>query len=182
LYENFITDLVSHGYIVVAINTSFINRVELPDGHIVKEAEIKNPKEEANKFIPLQAADLSYVFKKIHTLHNSNAIFSAMDLKHIGAFGHSIGARVVANTAHAHPTWFQAAATFDIGTDPTGASIKKFVIPFMNELSSMRINCPWPAHAKSVQLGHQGYLVVIDPNKHDFNYSSHMIVQPFNGH
>jgi hypothetical protein len=81
---------------------------------------------------------------------------------------------VVANLANAHSTWFQAAATLDIDTDPTGVSLKKFAIPFMDELSSMQTSCPWPAHAKSLQLGRQGYLVVIDPKKHDFNYSSHM--------
>jgi hypothetical protein len=40
-----------------------------------------------NRFLPIQSQDLSYSFNQPHILHNSNPIFSAMDLNHIGAFG-----------------------------------------------------------------------------------------------
>ncbi len=172
LYENFITELVSQGYIVVSISTPFINFVALPNGHIVNAAQIKDHDEIEKKFVPLQAEDVSYVYEKIFSLHSLNPLFSIMDLKHIGAFGHSIGARVIADVAHTHPNWFQAAATLDIGSDTTGESQKKFNIPFMHAISSNRISeSPLPVN---FELGKNGYLVGFSPNEQDHDYSYHM--------
>lgn len=117
IYENTINELVSHGYIVVGINTLFINgEIALPNGHIVKPAMPIDRKEVNKKFLPLQMQDLSYVFKNIHTLHDSDAVFSAIDLNHIGAFGHSIGGKAMAEVVLQHPDWFQAVATLDIAS------------------------------------------------------------------
>jgi len=54
LYENIISELVSNGYIVVGINTTFINGdISLPNGHVVTTA--KTSREEANKKFPTTA-------------------------------------------------------------------------------------------------------------------------------
>lgn len=170
LYENFITHLVSQGYIVVSINTPFINLTELPNGRVVNPARPENSNEIEQKFVPLQAEDLSYAYHKIYALHDSDPLFASMDLNHIGAFGHSIGARVVADVTHLHPKWFQAAATLDIGVDTTGASLKEFSIPFMHVVSANRMR----ESVMHFELGTHGYLVGISPDEKNYNYSHHM--------
>lgn len=171
MYENFVTELVSHGYIVIGINTPFINVTELPNGHVVQPAH-PSSNEIESIFVILQSRDLTYVFDKIHSLYRSSSLFSAMDLKQIGLFGHSIGARALADVVHAHPNLFQAAATLDIGFDSTGASLKNFDIPFMHEISSNRISDS--ADSTTFELGHNGYLVGLAPSEEDHNYSYHM--------
>jgi len=182
-YENLITELVSQGYIVVAISSTFINPVELSNGHIVQfipyngttAAEVLEDIDK--RFIPLQEADLSFVFNEIYILHNSNPIFSTMDLSHIGAFGHSLGGKTVADVAHAHPEWFQAAASLDLHPDTDGASVAPFKIPFMHEIAAAR-NVPskWTGPSKYIHnfsLGENGYLVTLSPNEKDWDYSQH---------
>jgi hypothetical protein len=173
IYENIITELVSHGYIVIGINTPFISFAELPNGHIVKVEEIKSPisKENEHKFVDLPAQDLKYVFKKIHTLNNSNLLFSAMDLSHIGLFGHSIGGRATEDIAQSHPPLFQALVTLD---GDAQASQKRFSIPFMDMMSAKIM-----LHEKGelnfrLELGNNSYLVVLSPNDQDSEYSYHM--------
>ena len=98
-----------------------------------------------------------------------------MDLKHIGLFGHSIGARVLADVVHSHPNDFRAAVTLDIGTDETGESLKKFNIPFMHAIAADRKLIPPDANIPPVifELGKSGYLVGFTPNEQEYVYSSH---------
>lgn len=161
LYENFITQLVSHGYIVVGINTQYLG-------------DTKNDTDIENKSIPFDKKVLKYVLEKIHILHDSNALFFAMDLNHIGIFGHSIGARVLADIAHAHPTWFKAAVTLDIGFDSTGVSRKQFSIPFMHIISASRKLEPPTAKPITFELGNNGYLVTVSPNEQNHDFSHHI--------
>ena len=178
LYENFITELVSQGYIVIGINTPFINLVALPNGHIVRAADfstIKNfDKVVETKFVPLQSQDLIYVYDKLHEAPQASNLFSNMDLKHIGVFGHSIGARALADVAHAHPSFFQAIAPLDIGFDNTGQSLKKFITPVMYQISSNRKQTSFINRPIIFELGNNGYLVGISPNEKNTTYSQHM--------
>jgi hypothetical protein len=173
VYENSITELVSHGYIVIGISSPFINLVELPNGRIIDPAKLppKNPKEIA-ALVPLQKNDVSYVYDLIHTQQNLNVIFSAMDLNHIGILGHSLGGRVLADVSHEHPTWFQAGATLDIGWDETNNSRDKFTFPFMHEICANR-KLVSPVLPVRFELGNNNYLVVIAPNEQDHTYSYH---------
>lgn len=173
VYENSITDLVSHGYILIGISSPFINLVELPNGRIIDPAKLppKSPKEIA-ALVPLQKNDISYVYDLIHNQQNLNAIFSAMNLNHIGILGHSLGGRVLADVSHEHPTWFQAGATLDIGWDETNNSRNKFTFPFMHEICANR-KLVSPVLPVTFELGNNNYLVVIAPNEQDHTYSYH---------
>ncbi len=175
IYENFITELVSHGYMVIAVNTPFINLTALPNGHIVEATSSMTDDELENKLVPLQARDVMYVYNKIHKLHHVNALFKSMNLNHIGLLGHSIGARVLADVVHANPNVFQAAVTLDIGIDETGASLKKFNIPFMHVIAADRKLIPPGANIPPVifELGTNGFLVGLTPNEKESSYSSH---------
>ncbi len=178
IYENFITELVSQGYIVVGISTPFINLVALPNGHIVKQANFTNVTDSIkaikDTFVPLQTQDLIYTYKKLQEPHAANSLFSSMDLKHIGAFGHSIGAWTLVDATYNHPDWFQAIVPIDIG-DGTGQSmkhIKDIKTPAMYQISSTRqlLGTYLPV---IFELSHNGYLVVISPSELSAGFSQH---------
>lgn len=127
-----------------------------------------------NKLVPLQAQDLMFTLDKLKDLHKTSRLFLSMDLNYIGLFGHSIGARVLADVVHAHPTDFEAAVTLDIGIDESGKSLK-FTIPFMHAIAADRKLLPPGADLPPVifELGKNGYLVGFSPNEDSHNYSSH---------
>ncbi len=193
-YENTITELVSHGYIVVGYSGAFIHLLELPNGHVVqprsrfKECDhFEDPKDKGmcimqiieNKMRPLGIADMSYILNKIKdsSIHNSTPIFSAMDLEHIGAFGHSINGTNTIDVAHAHPEWLKAAVSLDAGPENalnprTTYTFTKFAIPFMHMIAANRqiINV---GRTFKVEMGDENYLVGIAPNEQNHDYSEH---------
>lgn len=173
MYENIITELVSHGYIVVSINTPFINYVELPDDHVVKVAKIESPisPEKEHKFVELPTLDLKYVYNKIHILRRSSILFSAMDLRHIGLFGHSIGAKASKDLALSNPNLFQALATLD---GDAQATHKQFSFPFMDMMSAKVIRQEKNKSNSLFDSGNNSYLVVLSPNVDDTEYSYHL--------
>lgn len=172
MYENIITELVSHGYIVIGIGTPFINLVELPNNHIIKTVEIKSPasREQEQKLVDLSSQDFIYVFEKIHSLHNSNLLFSMMDLSHIGLFGHSIGARAEEDIVKSHSNWFQALAALD---GDSQASQEKISIPFL-DIMSAKVMGDNRVSNSSLRLENDNYLVVLSPSDHDTEYSYHL--------
>jgi hypothetical protein len=169
MYENFITELVSHGYIIIGINSSFISGdIELPSGHIVKF----NSDESLNDSIQIPLHDFSFAYKQIHSLNKVNMLFSAMDLQHIGALGQSLGGEIVANTVHNQPDWFKAAVTLDSGIDKLDDTLKKFSIPFMRQISANR---KYESSIRMVfDLEKNGFLVTISPDEKNHHYSYHM--------
>lgn len=173
VYENSINELVSHGYILVGINSPFVSGdIELLDHHIVKAAMPQSIEEIEKKFISIQARDFAFCIGYFKKCKNLNPLYSNMDLEHIGAFGHSIGGRIIANFVHFAPYKLQAAATLDTAIDPSGKSITRFTIPFMHVISANRIfSSPFPV---KFELGKDGYLVVISPSALNHDYSYHM--------
>ncbi len=174
--ENFITNLVSHGYVVIGMNTPFINVVTLENGHEVPAPASMTYSKNENKWITLQSDDLAYVYHKIHKLHGANDLFSSMNINHIGVYGVSLGGRVLANTVHRHPNWFQAAVALDTAADSTGASFKSFAIPYMHEISPRRRLFIDETGLTQFTLGKNGYLVGMaksEKNLDDLSYSYH---------
>ena len=175
-YENFITELVSQGYMVVGISTPFINLVALPDGHVVKAEDFAKVTDRGKAieeiFVPLQTQDLVYIYKKLQEAHPENSLFSIMDLKHMGAFGHSIGAETISDVAYTHPTWFKAIVPLDLGVNK-GHSWKTLSTPVMYQISSTN-QLVAPYLPVTFELAHNGYLVVISPTERTIGYSQHM--------
>lgn len=169
VYENFITELVSHGYIVVGINTPFINLVELPNKHVVEPAHVDI--DTIDKFVQLQHSDLTFVYQQLFMNQANDTIFAKMDLSHIGGFGHSVGGLTISKAIHDDPSLLQAGLTFDIGMDYSGVSRKSFIIPFMHQIAATRKDVEHPAPI--FELGVNGYLVGIAPNETDKHYSTH---------
>lgn len=167
VYENFITEIVSHGYIIVGINSPFISGdIEFPNKHTVKFTPQMDIELVLKNSLPIQSNDLSFIFQKIQE-NNSDRIFSLMNLQKIGTFGHSLGGLAVSNITKEHPTWFQAAVALDVGGN---SSIEKSSIPFMHLISaSFKHMVPI-----DIELGSNGYVVSIAPSEEDYKYSYHM--------
>lgn len=172
LYENMITELVSQGYIVVGINSVFINGdIILPNNRIVSMIDPQSWDVVAQKTIPILERDIVFVYKKIRDTAQDN-VFKSMDLKHIGALGHSFGGRAIANVANRHEKWFQALATFDMEVH-MGSFEPKNAMPSMPFISAY-----WRTMFRWLNLHYRlnknGFLVTLSPTENDKHYSYHM--------
>jgi len=135
-YENQITNLVSHGYIVVGVNSFFIGSyIALPNGHVVlsdKSNTISN-----DSLQQTQQKDIEYVFNNLQLL--PHPIYNSMNLNQIGLAGHSYGGGAIERVVRNNPNIFKAAIAEDgfYGDDPHGKPVKisGFTIPFMHILS-----------------------------------------------
>ena len=178
LYENVITQLVSNGYIVVGINAVFINGdIALPNNKIVSIVEAQNWDVVAKKIFPILEQDISFVYEKIHDALQ-DPVFKSMDLKHIGALGHSFGGRAIANVANQHEKWFQALMTFDMEVHMGSFKSKYTTLPCMHIISSYwRSAFNWLPLV--YQLNKNGYLVTLSPTEKNKHYSYHMNFSDF---
>lgn len=173
MYENMITELVSHGYIVFAINSLFINGdIENPNQQIVKAVAPRSTNEIEKVLIPIQLKDLAFCVDSIGAWRNKTTIFNSMDLTKVGALGHSIGGRNVISFAKTHPRKLKAAATLDSSIDPDSKSIAKSSIPFLHEIAANKqTSSPFPI---KYELGSNAYLVLMSPNNNNHDYSYHL--------
>jgi len=144
-YENVANELVSQGYIVVGISSTFVNLVALPDKpdyqHVVEPLKVSDP---GVLFKP-QQQDILYI------LHNLSKflprdLYLSMNLTRTGFLGHSLGASVLADLVHDDPSLAQALAPLErcqslyepIYTAPT-ISPK---VPVFNVVAGFRENYP----------------------------------------
>jgi hypothetical protein len=173
MYENTITQIVSHGYIVVGINSLLINGdIALPDNRVVSFVDPESWDVVTKKTIPTMEKDIEFVYKKIHD-ETQDSLFKSMDLKHVGGLGHSFGGRAIANVASTHKGWFKALATLDMEVHMGSFEPKNYMAPSMHIINSY-----WKS-AFSWQnlrypLSKNGYLVTLSPSKNDTHYSYHM--------
>jgi len=173
LYENIIAQLVSHGYIVVGINSAFISGdIALPDDKIISAVDVKDWSTVTKTTIPILENDIAFVYKKIQKLAKDK-IINAMDLKHIGAMGHSFGGRAIANVTNQHKNWFQALATLDMEVHMGSFEPKSSTMPYMHIISAYwKTAFSW----KNIvyPLNKNGYLVTLSPSQDNKHYSYHM--------
>lgn len=90
LYEVYLAELASHGYIVVGINHTYISGgTVFPDGRIIIHKNMAIPLE---KKIEIMVADVRFVLDTIEDLQKKGMLFfKKLDLKNIGVLGHSMG-------------------------------------------------------------------------------------------
>lgn len=173
MYENIITQLVSHGYIVVGINSMFIHGdIILPNKQVVSMADVGNWEVVSNITMPGLEKDIAFVYRKIKK-KTQDDVFQSMDLKHIGAVGHSFGGRAIAEVANQHEKWFQAIATLDMEVHMGSFEPKSLMLPFMHIISAYwRTAFDW--QNLRYPLNKKGYLVTLSPLKNNIHYSYHM--------
>lgn len=111
LYVSIIEDLVSHGFIVVAIGHPYFEMATVyPDGRVVTDQELSaqfekmTPQEEQPLFlteaIGVYKADIRFVLDQLELLNkNPKSIFyTRLDLHRIGIVGHSAGGTAAIET------------------------------------------------------------------------------------
>jgi pimeloyl-ACP methyl ester carboxylesterase len=168
-YENFILNLVSYGYIVVAINNTFVGGpIQFPDGRVVNAIYDASDKQITDT-VP---ADIRYVYQQIHRSHDTNSIFSSMNLDEIGLLGHSVGAYMAVELAHQKPKWFKAVVALDApGLPASSDMLEGFAIPFMHmHAANWRTTYP---DAGVFHLTQNEYFVLLTPDVNIINYSRH---------
>ncbi len=173
-YEDYITNLVSYGYIVVGINSVFVNGyIQLPNGVIV----YNNSQQSMTQSTRLQENDLELVYNQIKSSsNNTDKIFAKMDLLHIGAYGHSDGAYSIVQVANQNPSLFQAVALMDEGVELD--NIANYLKPITNPVLYLVSSYIYNAQAKldiplQPLVKSTSYRTVITPNLLNINYSAH---------
>jgi dienelactone hydrolase len=110
-YSVLLEDLASHGYIVVGLSpTGFSNPVMFPDGRVVRQTLGNGASIAADQ--SYMDDDALFVLHKIRELDTQSFLRGRIDLRRIGAFGHSIGG-VVALAIAARDTAVRAAVNID---------------------------------------------------------------------
>lgn len=176
-YMNLISDITSQGYIVIAINNTFINdALEFPNGHIVKCNSDAVPHQDIEKIV---LSDVTYTRKKMIELHEQKQnIFSSMDLNKVGLMGHSLGGVVTIMATHQYPDFFQAAVALDAPYDAImdNALEKGFLIPLMHMHAASWREVYWKdafQKARRFNLKNNEYFILLTPDEKDENYSRH---------
>ena len=112
-YTSLIEDLVSHGFIVTAIDHTYEGKGQaFPDGLVTQnDSEKKRPKsgtpgyeaQDAKYFkdrVNVRVEDVSFVLDKLYNMNAGDPLLAGkMDMEHIGLFGHSIGGVTAAQAA-----------------------------------------------------------------------------------
>ncbi len=176
-YENYITSLVSHGYIVLGIN-SYYNTSMMVGSKNLKSNEPESP---SNLFLKnanadVAQSDLKYVLDNIHGMqkHSTDPIFQQMDLTRIGAFGHSLGAFSIYKNSVSSAK-LSAAIALDLIGGKDFSDYKETSIPFLFFRSAGASKAEMAIFGKKSRfyLGENEYLLFCSTNIKNDNYSMH---------
>jgi dienelactone hydrolase len=102
LYTGLVSDLASHGYMVVAIDHPHdANIVAFPDGHTVSIGNVGQAPDAIAKALTVRIADTRYALDTLARLNRhrkANPLGGMFDLDRVGMFGHSLGGAAAAGT------------------------------------------------------------------------------------
>jgi len=114
-HGTFLSNVASHGYIVVGINHPYLGKVALSNGEITEPNDEQfADQQSANKFY---AEDVVFVLDKLSDLNRGDRdgrFTGSMDMGRVGAGGHSSGFPAVSGAAVAD-TRIRALISFDAG-------------------------------------------------------------------
>ncbi|MBX9703717.1 MAG: hypothetical protein K2X39_06155, partial [Silvanigrellaceae bacterium] len=114
-YENILTELVSNGYIVIGINSQFINGDITFNNAKVSSVIEPETEEDKKNFFRNSYADLSYVYDLLSHKQLTDPILNKISWDKIVLLGHSLGSAVVARFASQMGAL--AVATLDLTID-----------------------------------------------------------------
>lgn len=170
-YNNYISDLVSHGYIVIGVNSLFLNGgISLSNGHIVRSPASYLDVHGRNENLK----DLIFVIKNLKELASKANLSNEMDLNNIALIGHSRGGMSIVNylKQNTHVGNIKAVMLLDPGNllKEKNYPIPKFVLPTMTIWSSkFKID-----FQGSVLLGKNNYEVILKNKNSEDTFSDHM--------
>jgi dienelactone hydrolase len=118
IYTSLIEDLVSHGFIVAAINHPYIAGVTVfPDGRTVELAPVPEDSEQQTDYFETAfravTGDIRFTLDYLAQTEGINTLLSDhLDLDRVGIYGHSFGGGATVDVC-AHDPRFSAGATLD---------------------------------------------------------------------
>lgn len=189
-YEDFIENAVSHGYIVLGVNNTFIPiQLQFPDGRVVTPNFSIIPTE-ALSYILSQSVLNDILFTKNVILNRENNLLPEfidhMQLDHIGVFGHSISGYPIMKIARDKPSLFQAYSYLDSGPYAFGkygydpSALAGYQVPFLRMNASywndpqIRELLQIPLDVRPFELFKHNYYVLLSPSEKNYTYSGHM--------
>jgi dienelactone hydrolase len=164
-YSSLAEDLASHGYVVVGFDAPYRTTVTVfPDGRVIARApqndvELVAGAQQVERGATLAkawSADLSYALDQLGELNTtdpSGRFAGKLDLKRVGAFGHSLGGATALMFCRDDP---RCKAGIDIDGLPLGYGERRGLkVPFMFLLSdhskeSSAETAPVMAHIRSI--------------------------------
>lgn len=151
-YTTLIEDIVSHGYIVLGITSTYSAPVvRFSDGRVASnlaEASFPRGPEQAvrpvgDRMVKVWAADIRFAIDELAQMNSDskNRFFGRFDLARLGIFGQSFGGAAAAEACSADPRC-KAAADIDgnLFGDVRNGQIKE---PFLFILSDWTLRPPW---------------------------------------
>ncbi len=191
MYENFISNLTSHGYVILGINSLFLSgNIELPNGHIVKTQKFPSQPDVNffNKSKMQPAKDFEYILNNMEEILNKEMprVASQVNFNIVGALGHSLGGTIIVNYLHQKTNKLCAASALEIGgacTDKDDNVYKLVNIPFMHQVAASRFDPKTIADLSSrynwiepdfSDIGNHGYVVIHRQSALDYISTQHM--------
>lgn len=178
-YENILTQLASHGYIVIGINSPFFAKsLRFPDGHIVQSASFK-------------AVDRPAIHRQIlHNLmtvrreaENSTGVIGKfakhIQARHIGVLGHVTGAYAAITAAREYYSLFRAGVSLDVENAYYTTALKPvYGAPFMRLFSAgwrqaSQQQFSMPTQAK-IEIDNNNFAVFLSPSSANKSYTTEM--------
>lgn len=182
-YENITTNMASHGYIVLAINNTFLADIQFPYGLLPTIDE-----DISGLLIAEQSILNDILFTKQKLLDpNGNFLpefINHMQLNRVGLLGHSDSGNSVVEVVRTNPSLFQAAsyldiAPFEFGTDTySPAELAGFNTPFLR-FNAASWNNPYLRDFLGIPLNVQfqlldnNYFALLSPSIANVTYGLH---------
>lgn len=190
-YQNFIANLVSHGYIVAAIDSAYSSTLTEPFGYLYRNEiqytdgrpstefmhSLFNPQ---NSSLSAMESDLNLVLNQL--LNDSISFLSEhIDVEKIGGMAHSLGAFSVYHTSFNKNKLIKAFVSLDFGqSNDIPKHIYKPMIPSLIFRSAYDKKYGKERKAANEFIVQQGsYLVWMTPDEHNEEYSKHSAFTDF---
>jgi dienelactone hydrolase len=93
-YTELLTDLASHGYVVVAVDHTYEVSVQFPGGRFVPARDIPEFDGSSDR---TRVADIRFVLGQLKWIDREGPLAGRLDLSHIAMVGHSAGGATVAS-------------------------------------------------------------------------------------
>lgn len=101
-YENIISELVSHGYIIVGVNSQFISGNMSFNGSKVSEIVTQDNEEDRMNLFRNSYKDLAYAYETLSQQRLQDSVLKKINWNKVALLGHSLGSVAVARFA-THP-------------------------------------------------------------------------------
>lgn len=168
-YSNLISELVSHGYIIIAMNSVHIaGSLTLDNGHVVQGYPHYDEHVRLEEF-----SDLQYTLQTLTHIPFDRRLKKMMNFEQMGFLGHSMGAMNIIYYLQQHSplTPIKAAVFLDPGNV---LGQKNYPIALKHYSSMILWSSYFRAHMNGSMNPKEGdQEIVLTPNSQDINFSNH---------